>query len=546
MPVLPPESPLIGRDELLDTLLAGLRMRNSPTQLIVGPEGSGKTAIASGLAKKLHEVQTGPLAGYTISLLTAEEILQAESASGLVVEAVEKAGPRSVLFIDDLDAATLIGSELGTRTDLLVALRTAINRPDRHLILTISHPYAEKLQRVYPEFVDELQLVDLPPLSAESLQLIANRQAKKLAWFHRVEIDDDVVATACQAPSTQDRLSHPALALRRLDRAAATAAHNGLSNAVMGPTEPQLRFDQVAVAQGMAGRVKGQDHVIKAVVDRLSISRTGVDLRPGRPDGVFILAGPTGVGKSEFALALAEQVYGSEDSVIRLDMSEYRSEHEVARLVGPPPGYKGSDRPEEWLTTKIIDNPNRVLLLDEFEKADPVVWQTFLQVFDAGRLTDGRGRVADFRDTIVLLTSNIGAETFTEPGIVGFGDRATLSASAEDQSVLRAIKTRLSPELINRFDQILVFRPLTKDAVAEIARTQIDIVQSRISTLGYSLRIDDSVIDYLASRGYSREYGARPLQRVIEQELLIPISRLDPGEYTVQAGVAGLMFPRTP
>lgn len=255
MPVLPPESPLIGRDELLDTLLAGLRMRNSPTQLIVGPEGSGKTAIASGLAKKLHEVQTGPLAGYTISLLTAEEILQAESASGLVVEAVEKAGPLSVLFIDDLDAATLIGSELGTRTDLLVALRTAINRPDRHLILTISHPYAEKLQRVYPEFVDELQLVDLPPLSAESLQLIANRQAKKLAWFHRVEIDDDVVATACQAPSTQDRLSHPALALRRLDRAAATAAHNGLSNAVMGPTEPQLRFDQVAVAQGMAGRV---------------------------------------------------------------------------------------------------------------------------------------------------------------------------------------------------------------------------------------------------------------------------------------------------
>lgn len=179
MPVLPPESPLIGRDELLDTLLAGLRMRNSPTQLIVGPEGSGKTAIASGLAKKLHEVQTGPLAGYTISLLTAEEILQAESASGLVVEAVEKAGPLSVLFIDDLDAATLIGSELGTRTDLLVALRTAINRPDRHLILTISHPYAEKLQRVYPEFVDELQLVDLPPLSAESLQLIANRQAKK-------------------------------------------------------------------------------------------------------------------------------------------------------------------------------------------------------------------------------------------------------------------------------------------------------------------------------------------------------------------------------
>lgn len=332
------------------------------------------------------------------------------------------------------------------------------------------------------------------------------------------------------------------MALQRLDRAAAAAAHGGLKNVVFSPSEPQKSFDWVAVAKGLAHRVKGQAHVIEAVVERLSISRTGLDLRPGRPDGVFMLAGPTGVGKTEFALALAKQVYGSEDAVIRLDMSEFRSEHEVARLIGPPPGYKGSDRPEEWLTTKIIDNPHRVLLLDEFEKADPAVWQTFLQVFDAGRLTDGHGQIADFRDTVILLTSNIGAETFTDRGVIGFGDRAVSSVAGDEQSVMRAIKERLSPELINRLDQVLVFRPLSRDAVVQISRNQLEMVQSRVAPLGYSLSIDESVIDYLASQGYSREYGARPLQRVIEQEVLIPISRLDVGAYTVRADGAELKF----
>ena len=187
------------------------------------------------------------------------------------------------------------------------------------------------------------------------------------------------------------------------------------------------RLDVPAMIAALQLRVIGQDSAVENVVRRLAVTRAGLDLRPERPDGVFLFVGPSGVGKTEFALALAQELFGSDDALIRLDMSEYSDSSAATRLVGPPPGYVGHDNPSAWLTTRMAKTSAKVLLLDEVEKADPSVWNVFLQVFDAGRLTDCKGVVASFSSTIVIMTSNIGAQAFTK-NAMGFAGHSSSSS----------------------------------------------------------------------------------------------------------------------
>lgn len=518
-------------------------MRDASAKLLVSQEGSGRTSIAYALAEKLATISEGPLAGYSVTLVSPEDILLAESALKLMVQLHEAAGPKSILFVDDLEVSALLGSSFSTQKSILLELRMACERADLNIIMSIAQPYLLNLQNLYPEFFDELEVFELSPLPEEIILELVRDQAVKLSWYHEVTIDDAAISAACSTPAPAEKIAHPALALQRLDRAAAQAAH-GVNNRVTVdiPGTAKRPFVRELVSAGMRKRIKGQDHAIETVINRLGITRTGLDLRPRRPDAVFMLAGPTGVGKTEFALSLAEQVYGSREAVLRLDMSEFRSEHEAARLVGPPPGYKGSDRPEEWLTTKIIENPHRVLLLDEFEKAHPAVWQTFLQVFDAGRLTDGRGRQANFRDTIILLTSNLGAGAFADREMLGFGEKPQTSAAVDQRLVMRAIKDELAPELINRLDDVIVFRPLSRESVHEITLNAVESVCALTAKLGFALEFTPAATGYLSNKGYSREYGARPLQRVIEDEVMAPISSLSPAAYLVDVKDSKLIF----
>lgn len=266
----------------------------------------------------------------------------------------------------------------------------------------------------------------------------------------------------------------------------------------------------------LRGRVRGQDHVIESVVDRLAITRQGLDLRPHRPNGVFLFAGPTGVGKTELATQIAIAEYGGSDHLIRLDMSEYAErEFGVARLVGSAPGYAGHSEPSSWLTTRVRANPRSVILLDEIEKADPGVWSTFLQVFDSGRLTDGRGTTADFSETIVIMTSNLGArEASAVPA--GFGDRLHEGATRQ----LSVIKAALSPELLNRIDEVILFDPLSMEAIEDIAESELAALVGRISSSGWNVEYDPDVPRWLAETGYDAAFGARHLQRNIEREFL--------------------------
>ncbi|GGC47910.1 chaperone protein ClpB [Paraburkholderia caffeinilytica] len=262
-------------------------------------------------------------------------------------------------------------------------------------------------------------------------------------------------------------------------------------------------------------RVVGQDDAVTAVSDAVRLSRAGLG-QANRPIATFLFLGPTGVGKTELAKALAETVFGDESAVIRIDMSEYMERHAVARLIGAPPGYVGYDEGGQ-LTERVRRRPYSVILLDEIEKAHPDVNNVLLQVFDDGRLTDGKGRVVDFSNTIIIATSNLGASIIMDNLEKPEADR--LAEKAIREALMGVLKGHFRPEFLNRIDEIIVFHGLSRDNIRSIVQIQVDRVVRTAAAQDITLRIDGSVIDRLADAGYRPEFGARELKRQIRQEL---------------------------
>ncbi|CAG9217457.1 Chaperone protein ClpB [Paraburkholderia tropica] len=268
--------------------------------------------------------------------------------------------------------------------------------------------------------------------------------------------------------------------------------------------------------QRLHERVIGQDQAIVAVSDAVRRSRAG--LRRGRrPTAVFLFLGPTGVGKTELAKALAEVVFGDEDAIVRIDMSEYMERHAVSRLIGSPPGYVGYDEGGQ-LTERVRRRPYCVILLDEIEKAHPDVYNVLLQVFDDGRLTDGKGRVVDFSNTVVIATSNLGSDVVSGQKRSGPGFLTSADASMQS-AVLGELRQHFRPEFLNRIDDIIVFQPLSDDELRSIVRLQLEQVQRMARSQDIDLSFDESVVDFLAAEGYRPEYGARELKRQIQQAI---------------------------
>ncbi|MHC4040180.1 ATP-dependent Clp protease ATP-binding subunit [Bradyrhizobium sp. 23AC] len=284
-------------------------------------------------------------------------------------------------------------------------------------------------------------------------------------------------------------------------------------------TEERERL--VKLEERLHQRVIGQDEAVKAVSDAVRLARAG--LREGRrPIATFLFLGPTGVGKTELAKALAEAVYGDEDAIVRLDMSEYMERHTVARLIGAPPGYVGYEEGGQ-LTERVRRRPYSVVLLDEIEKAHPDVYNALLQVFDDGRLTDGKGRVVDFTNTIIIATSNLGAEIIQRQLRMGERD-------ADDQAKLRRelmdiLRGHFRPEFLNRIDEIIVFHALDREQIRSIVDLQLERVKRTAHGQGVTLEIDDSLIEHVAAAGFRPEYGARELRRLIRSELETELAR---------------------
>ncbi|GAB3431253.1 ATP-dependent Clp protease ATP-binding subunit [Flindersiella endophytica] len=277
----------------------------------------------------------------------------------------------------------------------------------------------------------------------------------------------------------------------------------------------------LALEEHLHQRIVGQDEAVEAVAEAVRRSRAGLG-DPDRPIGSFLFLGPTGVGKTELARALAETLFGDEDRMIRFDMSEFQERHSVARLVGAPPGYVGYEEAGQ-LTEAVRRKPYAVILLDEIEKAHPDLFNLLLQVFDDGRLTDGQGRTVDFKNTVLILTSNLGADVIMARS--GGAGQSTAGAKPREQ-LTRLLERAFRPEFLNRIDETIVFRGLDAENLRQITRLLLEESRRRLHAQDITLDLDDAAVDWLAAQGYQPEFGARPLRRVIQRKLDNTLSRL--------------------
>ncbi len=284
-----------------------------------------------------------------------------------------------------------------------------------------------------------------------------------------------------------------------------------VSKMLEGEREKLLRMEEE-----LRRRVVGQDEAIAAVSDAIRRARAGLS-DPNRPNGSFLFLGPTGVGKTELTKALAAYLFDTEEAMIRVDMSEFMEKHSVARLIGAPPGYVGYEE-GGYLTEAVRRKPYSVILLDEVEKAHPDVFNILLQVLDDGRLTDGHGRTVDFRNTVIIMTSNLGSQLIQEMARVN-------DYEAMKTAVLEVVGQHFRPEFINRVDEVVVFHPLEKEQIRMICNIQIDYLRNRLADRDMTLLVTDAALDKLGEAGFDPVYGARPLKRAIQHELENPLAR---------------------
>ena len=334
------------------------------------------------------------------------------------------------------------------------------------------------------------------------------------------------------------------------DIAEVVASWTGIPVAQMMETEAEklLRMED-----GLHERIIGQDEAVAAISDAIRRARSGLK-DPRRPIGSFIFLGASGVGKTELAKALAWFLFDDEDALLRIDMSEYQERHTVSRLFGAPPGYVGYEQGGQ-LTEAVRRRPYRVVLFDEIEKAHQDVWNALLQILDDGRLTDGQGHVVDFRNTVVIMTSNVGTEFASTARKIGFQQAiASLDEGQEQQQeIKKALEKTFRPEFINRVDEIVIFDALSVEDVERIVDLQMCEIAERLTELGLSVELTDAARGWLAREGFDPQFGARPLRRALQRHVESPLSvKLLRGDFergdlvVVDAGDDGLAFERKP
>jgi ATP-dependent Clp protease ATP-binding subunit ClpC len=542
--------PVLGREEEIDRTLDVLAKRHGNCPCLVGGAGVGKTSVVRGLAQRVADGASGALDERIVIEIDAASLLAGTGVRGALAERmaqikgeVARSAGRVVIFFDEIHAILAADEEAAAE------LKVSLGRGE---LACIGATTIEDYKRVIlsdAALARRLTAIEVAELAPDEAVLALERVAPAFEKHHGVRFAPDAIAAAVawSARYMPDR-ALPDKAVSVLDLAGARARRRGerdlgreriaevVSETCGVPVERLLETDgsrMLRLEELMAGRIVGHTDALARIARVLRRNASG--FRSRRPIGSFLLLGPTGVGKTETAKAIAECLFHSPHAMTRLDFSEYAEAHAIARLVGAPPGYIGHDGGGQ-LTEAVRKRPYQVLLLDEIEKAHRDVLEAFLQVFDEGHMTDGRGRTVDFTNVVIAMTSNLGADVArpTSRGRIGFGDRDrpderdARKAAEYSEALCAAARAGLPPELYNRIDEVLAFAPLGRADVAEVARRMLralgeDLEAARGITLDVS---EGAVAALLDEGGFDPELGARPMRRAIGRLVEAPIAEM--------------------
>lgn len=543
--------PIIGREGEIQQIMEILCHRDRPNSvMILGEPGVGKTAVAEGLASKLEkEPESVPkrLRNFQIVNLQMNTLVAGTMFRGMFEDRIEnvikevKRRQNLILFVDEAHTLIGAGTALGVPTDAATIFKSTLARGEVQMIgATTASEY--KIHIAEDEaLARRFRVVTIQEPTSNEAREILRGIRPRLEKNYSVRISDEAIEVALSmAPRYQHNLRLPDKAINWLDTASVKVEIENSSRPVFGNDVIQVISQETRIPREMvfrdttdqfrdmektlAIRVVGQKEAISALARNLRLNKGPLKENFERSDGVLLFLGPTGVGKTELAKTLAEFLFGDEKKMVRLDMSEYRDGTiSVDKLIGMPRGIVGSER-GGILTNQVRDNPYTVVLLDEVEKAHPHVLTLFLQVFDEGFLTDGRGRRVYFSDTVIIMTSNLGSDEFKrflKP--LGFLVD-TQHLTEVKKAILKEVENHFSPEFLNRIDDIIVFSPLTREEVREITQQYLGRIRQSLASQGKSFVFTEAALESLVEIGFSLKYGARFLKRRIDERVKIPIT----------------------
>uniref|UniRef100_A0A453H769 AAA+ ATPase domain-containing protein n=1 Tax=Aegilops tauschii subsp. strangulata TaxID=200361 RepID=A0A453H769_AEGTS len=480
--------PVIGRDDEIDRVISILCRRTKNCVALVGAAGVGKTAVAEALAQRIA-------AGMVPDVLAGASVIELDLGE-LVAGTKYRARGR----IRCVGATTFDEYRKYVEKDAALERRfqkVQVEEPSMHTTIEILQGLKKRHEKYHGLEIQDAALVAAAQLAG---RYITGRQFPDKA----IDLIDEACATANKKMRQINRQKEEVV-----------SRWTGIPVTVLNQEE---KDKLICLADRLHERVVGQDEAVNLVAEAVLRSRAGLD-HPGQPIGSFLFLGSTGVGKTELAKALAEQLFDSEKMLVRFDMSEYVGSSSVLRLVGAPPSYRGYEDGGQ-LTEKVRRNPYSVILFDEVEKADPSVFNIFLQILDDGRLTDGRGQTVDFKNTIIIMTSNLGSDY-----LISKTARENTTESTRDLLMEQVCK-HFKPELLNRLSEIVIFEPLSHDKLKEITKIQMKSIMARVATKGISLSISDAALDTILSESYSPTYGARPIRRWMQKNVMTTLSKM--------------------